>query len=257
MPSHAESRANRLQRAAAMADLYRAGNTLQQIGDRYGITRERVRQLLALVGLRGKDGGKSIVSAANAARRESAFRARRDARTMARFGCDYDTFVRLNEGVTRRQQKGSLANAFRNQERTAAYRGIGWEITFPEWVKVWQDSGHINERGQGKDRYCMARKGDVGPYKVGNVYITTCADNVRDYQRDLRTRGVRCSDGWVRLPERANDASAQPAPAGKGWYRINSKTNPFAAKYSRRYLGCFPTQEAAEAAVAAARNEHK
>src|ERR1044072_4714471 len=34
-------------RAIEMADLYKAGETLEQIGQRHGITRERVRQIIS------------------------------------------------------------------------------------------------------------------------------------------------------------------------------------------------------------------
>lgn len=40
-------------RAARMVELRAEGNTLQQIGDRYGLTRERVRQILAGQGVTG------------------------------------------------------------------------------------------------------------------------------------------------------------------------------------------------------------
>lgn len=47
----------------------------------------------------------------------------------------------------------------------------------------------------------MARKMDTGPYSEGNVYITTCDDNVRDYQARLKIDGVIAQDGYARLPE--------------------------------------------------------
>lgn len=48
-------------RTAEMARLYRSGETLQQIGDKYGLTRERVRQIfrsdgIESLGIRTKQG---------------------------------------------------------------------------------------------------------------------------------------------------------------------------------------------------------
>ncbi len=46
------------ERALAMATLYRDdGKTLEEIGAQYGITRERVRQLIEPLGLTGADSG--------------------------------------------------------------------------------------------------------------------------------------------------------------------------------------------------------
>lgn len=39
------------QRTQEMTQMYEAGSTLQQVGDKYGVTRERVRQLLEEVGV--------------------------------------------------------------------------------------------------------------------------------------------------------------------------------------------------------------
>lgn len=47
------------EREIEMTILYKEGKTLQEIGDLYGITRERVRQLLKRHGITGSDGGLS------------------------------------------------------------------------------------------------------------------------------------------------------------------------------------------------------
>jgi hypothetical protein len=57
-------------------------------------------------------------------------------------------------------------------------RNIPFEITFEEWYQIWLDSGHWEERGRGG--YVMARKGDKGPYAVGNVDIKHHIDNMHD-----------------------------------------------------------------------------
>ena len=57
-------------------------------------------------------------------------------------------------------------------------RKIPFEITFEDWYKVWTDSGHWTERGRGG--YVMARKGDKGPYALGNIEIKHHVDNMHD-----------------------------------------------------------------------------
>jgi hypothetical protein len=61
----------------------------------------------------------------------------------------------------------------------AQLRGIAFELTFEDWLKIWVDSGHWGERGKRGDQYCMSRFGDLGPYALGNVEIITNAENLR------------------------------------------------------------------------------
>lgn len=55
-------------RVKAMVEQFKAGQTLQEIGDRFGVTRERVRQLLKKAGFRRRDGGQYAAAAARAER---------------------------------------------------------------------------------------------------------------------------------------------------------------------------------------------
>ena len=55
---------------------------------------------------------------------------------------------------------------------------IHWNLTFDQWIQLWIDSGHWNERGRGSGQYCMSRVGDLGNYEVGNVEIKTMNENV-------------------------------------------------------------------------------
>ena len=70
-----------------------------------------------------------------------------------------------------------LKQAFVTQRNNAFYRGIKFLLTFEEWLKEWEDSGHLHERGKFKDQYVMSRLGDKGPYAVGNVAIVKAVVN--------------------------------------------------------------------------------
>lgn len=59
----------------------------------------------------------------------------------------------------------------------AKKNNIPFLISFDEWWKIWKSSGHWEERGNRRGCYQMARFGDVGPYKVGNVRIITLNEN--------------------------------------------------------------------------------
>lgn len=73
--------------------------------------------------------------------------------------------------------------AFARQRHQAKQRGIEWDLDFAEWWAIWESSGKLNQRGRGKNKYCMARKGDSGPYTLGNVKIITFQQNIIDYHK--------------------------------------------------------------------------
>lgn len=70
-----------------------------------------------------------------------------------------------------------LKKHFSDQRTAAARRCIPFLLSFQEWLQIWTDSGHLVERGRGIGRYCMARFGDAGAYRVGNVRIIRNEEN--------------------------------------------------------------------------------
>lgn len=147
---------------------YLAGETLQQIGTRYGISRGRVRQIIAKRGVFGKDGG-SCVRGKQKRQIESA---RRCEKCVIKHGLTLGQYALV---------PNEIRLAFRYQQRTAGYRGIAWRMNLREWMLVWELSGKWSERGVGGDKYCMARIDDRGPYAPDNVKIITNRENVREY----------------------------------------------------------------------------
>jgi hypothetical protein len=182
----------------AIVARFRAGETVQAIASDYSVSRERVRQLLAVAGETGRRGGST--SGRNVKNPDE----RREARAQRIYGCDYATLVEINQGTP---VDGSLAASYRAQQARAKQRGIEWHLAFPEWARLWRDSGHLPARGRGKDRYVMARHGDTGPYAVGNVYFTTTGGNVSDYFAAVRERGVPDAKGRLRLPEALKESA--------------------------------------------------
>ena len=62
----------------------------------------------------------------------------------------------------------------------ARNRNIEWLFTFDTWWKMWDESGKWEHRGRKANQYCMARKGDIGPYSPDNVDIVLCFKNNSD-----------------------------------------------------------------------------
>jgi hypothetical protein len=221
----AETIAKSQERAKTMAALYRDGYTLEQISKQYGISRERVRQLMTKhLGVRAKDGGQTKTARD---RRERIQRQRED-RMQMRAGCTVAQWEELHRisremvAAGRGKYQTPLA-AFRSQRNNAKIRGIGWDLTLWQWWTLWEQSGHWSDRGRGFG-YVMCRKGDTGPYAVGNVYFATGAQNSSDGQRKRRV-----------------DPSL---PIGV--YR--TPTGTFTAFRSQKGLGTYPTIALARAA---------
>lgn len=167
-------------RAEDMRQRYENGETLEQIGASYGLTRERVRQVLAAkFGTTGRDGGKAEL--ARRKRREK--HKKRDARSMKAWGCSYRQYVQILK------HPGRPTYAYWSQRKNAIKRDIAWELNLWQWWSIWEKSGHWAERGRGRG-YQMCRLNDVGPYSVDNVYIATGDDNMRDYWVNRRAASV-------------------------------------------------------------------
>ena len=69
---------------------------------------------------------------------------------------------------------------YHTQKAHAKERGIGFDLTYEEWLYIWTTSGHLHQRGSTKDGYVMSRVNDEGPYRVGNVFIQTHVQNIKD-----------------------------------------------------------------------------
>jgi hypothetical protein len=167
-------------RAEDMRQRYENGETLEQIGQRYSLTRERIRQIISKkFGTTARDGGQAEM----ARRKRRDFHKKRDARSMRSWGCSYRDYTKILKHPDQPTYK------FSQQRKNADQRGIGWELTLWQWWKIWQQSGHWDDRGCGRG-YGMCRLNDTGPYSVDNVYIGTGVENMQDYWVNKRASAI-------------------------------------------------------------------
>jgi hypothetical protein len=124
------------------------------------------------------------------------------------------------------------------QKRNAALRGIEWNFSLWDWWKAWQGSGRWEDRGCKAHQYCMCRKGDIGPYAVGNVYFATASTNLSDARRSGKSRKKNIRG------------------VALGVEVVKRNTNrPYRAVYAKKRVGSFQTFEEARAAYLQARSE--
>jgi NUMOD3 motif len=96
------------------------------------------------------------------------------ARIIHRVRPDYPDF--LTQAYLRK-----LRMDFLTQRASAKDRGIGFDLSYSEWLGIWIASGKLLQRGRRRGQYVMARIGDRGAYRIGNVEIIPHAENVRQF----------------------------------------------------------------------------
>ena len=126
---------------------------------------------------------------------------------------------------------------FTAQRRQAGYRNIAWNLDFASWMQIWQESGRWSERGCGQGRFCMSRRGDVGPYSVDNVFI-------QQFTRNSSAVAAKRSG----LPQGVMRVVIRPtAPT-----RILAFTAAISKGNQKVHLGVFPTAQEASLAYQSA-----
>ena len=76
--------------------------------------------------------------------------------------------------------------AFCNQKNAAKRRGIGWELTFDQWLSWW--GADLDNRGPSRDNLQMQRFADQGPYALGNIKKGTPRDNSKTAGKGKQNR---------------------------------------------------------------------
>lgn len=174
------------ERNARMASMYRQGLTLEKIGQEFGVTRERVRQLIRKQGVKRVEGEQAKSARAKAASIQS----KRDAHYLNRHGLTFEQY--------KEARATGLLPAYRYQENAAKSRGVVWSLTLAQWLEIWRTSGKLDQRGRGKGKYLMSRIKDSGGYEIGNVHIQLATENSREAVKQWRDkpakehRGVFC-----------------------------------------------------------------
>lgn len=84
---------------------------------------------------------------------------------------------------------------YSTQKSTARLRGIEFKLTFAEWLKIWTDSGQMNNSGKYKGNYVMARTLDKGAYEVGNVKIVTGTANHKEVPLNKALKTIMAHTG--------------------------------------------------------------
>jgi hypothetical protein len=214
------SRPARTQLTERERNIYAAftnGVSMPKIGESYGMSRQRVQQILKRRFAAGRsDGGQKIAAQSNA---QSAY-SKREAICIQKYGMTLDEYRHCREvGAT---------VAFKFQKKSAQYRGVDWSLSFSDWWKIWERSGKWEQRGRGTGKYCLARIGDKGGYSIGNVYVSLFEENGREYQRNKAGAPKSVSTGVCRV--------------------YPGLRKSFLAKYGRKSLGLFETASEAIAA---------
>lgn len=90
------------------------------------------------------------------------------------------------------EQLRDFRERWAEHRRRANRMQIVFRLTFHEWLKIWIDSDHLENRGRrGQFAYVMSRFGDKGGYEIGNVEIKTHAENMAEGNRLKPRTGPR------------------------------------------------------------------
>jgi DNA-binding CsgD family transcriptional regulator len=155
------------QRTRDMAALYQSGQTLQEIGSQFGVTRERVRQLITKFhGLRAADGGQRVTATLARAARLNKI----EARHQQKYGCSRAQYRML--------KKTRATRAFTELNRNSHRDGYAVDLTLWQWWTLWQESGHWDDRGRGHGYWLFRPRSDA-PLSIDNYCIAPGSEAIR------------------------------------------------------------------------------
>jgi predicted DNA-binding protein YlxM (UPF0122 family) len=160
-----------------ICELYRSGYTMQEIGDRYNISRQRIQQILAKFNMTYEDGGNHVKSVA----RQEQLKQEMDERSFNNYGYTREQFHMLR-GTHEDYNKSALGKWYQFKKNCEIH-GFELQLTPLEWWDIWQKSGKFHLLERAGDGYCLGRIDQKGPFSKENCVVRKFSENCR-YTRE-------------------------------------------------------------------------
>ena len=158
------------ERNAEIVRLFLEGNPGTVLSERFGITRQRVWQILDSAGVPASAGGRALRDKAAHAKFNKDFLAAENRRCERLYGCS-----RAEWSKVRHVSGGKRAvTAYLTARRIARHKGVPWSLSLPDWIAIWLEAcGSVDKmravRGRKKSGLVMARIRFDRGFTRGNV----------------------------------------------------------------------------------------
>jgi hypothetical protein len=184
-----DSEASIAARGDELERLFLSGQTLQSAGEQFGLTRERVRQILVSRGVRTSDGGsaiarplKRVAADAKKAAKEAVKLAEKEhalnARCEAILGCPLAVARRINApySTTPSNRCCGPVGKFCNIRNLYRSKHQEWALSLVGWHYLWVESGHwvmpsLENPGGPEHGYGLARIDVNKAFCLGNLKV--------------------------------------------------------------------------------------
>ena len=117
---------------------------------------------------------------------------------------------------------------FQTCKSEAKFRNIDWELTFDQWNNWWLSQGYDRNQpfANTSESPCMCRIGDVGSYRLDNIYCATRSQNSIDksINKPTASKSIQTPFGkFNSIVEAAKIIPITPTPIGgkKNYIRHN------------------------------------
>lgn len=166
-----------------IARRFLARETLTEIADDYGITRERVRQIVRREGVTPQQRGepqRRRDAIERQKKREKARKRAREERIKQRWGISaqqYDKLRAYDENLNR-----TPMGQFQYYKHSSNARGVPFNLEFKDWWALWRQHWHKRGRND-REKLVMVRKDFGRPIEKGNVQVVPAWKASHRYQK--------------------------------------------------------------------------
>ncbi len=134
------------------------GETSSELGVEYGLTRQRVIQILSQLGVEIAKGGFAL----KCQQAQQARQVLRQSEINRSYGTSRATVASIPANVRR---------AYSSQRRWVSSAGMDWSFNLESWWKVWHESGNFEHRGANQGQFRMRRRDNTQSWGPTTVFI--------------------------------------------------------------------------------------